>query len=88
MAQDQPNPPTRSAPPSPSSPAGWPPPEVLAGQAWDLVFNDDFDSATAIWMRNWAPWSYEVDVMEGFDRDARLLRNTYWWGSGSHFGTT
>lgn len=41
----------------------------------------------AVWLRDWAAWSYEVDVMEGFDRDARLMRGTYWWGNASHFGT-
>ena len=41
----------------------------------------------AVWLRDWASWSYEVDVMEGFDRDARLMRGTYWWGNASHFST-
>jgi len=41
----------------------------------------------ALWLRNSDPWSYEIDVMEGFDRDARVTRSTYWWGDAQHFGT-
>ena len=41
----------------------------------------------ALWLRNWDAWSHEIDVFEGFDREARLARSTYWWGAGSHFGT-
>ena len=39
----------------------------------------------ALWLRDWQPWSYEIDAMEGFDRSARTYRGTYWWGSGSHW---
>lgn len=39
----------------------------------------------ALWLRDWQPWSFEIDAMEGFDRDARTYRGTYWWGSGSHW---
>ena len=38
----------------------------------------------ALWLRDWRPWSYEIDALEGFDRDARLFRSTYWWGNGAH----
>lgn len=41
----------------------------------------------ALWLRDWQPWSYEIDAFEGFDRDARLLRSSYWWGNGSSKGT-
>ena len=41
----------------------------------------------ALWLRDWKPWSYELDVLEGFDRDARTLRGTYWWGTGSNVST-
>lgn len=41
----------------------------------------------ALWLRDWQPWSYEIDALEGFDRDARLVRSTYWWGDGSRHGT-
>jgi beta-glucanase (GH16 family) len=42
----------------------------------------------ALWLRDWKPWSYELDVLEGFDADARTLRSTFWWGNGSHVSTT
>jgi beta-glucanase (GH16 family) len=42
----------------------------------------------ALWLRDWQPWSYEIDALEGFDRDARTFRGTYWWGSGSHVSTS
>jgi hypothetical protein len=41
----------------------------------------------ALWLRDWDAWSYEVDALEGFDRDARLLRSTYWWGNAQHHAT-
>jgi hypothetical protein len=41
----------------------------------------------ALWLRDWQPWSYEIDALEGFDRDARLVRSSYWWGNGSNNGT-
>jgi beta-glucanase (GH16 family) len=44
----------------------------------------------AIWLRDWQPWAYEIDVMEGFDRHARVFRSSYWWPSGggnTHTGT-
>ena len=41
----------------------------------------------ALWLRDWKPWSYELDALEGFDRDARTFRGTYWWGNGSHVST-
>jgi len=41
----------------------------------------------ALWLRDWQPWSYEIDALEGFDRDARVLRSTYWWGDASHRST-
>ncbi|MFM7270665.1 MAG: Calx-beta domain-containing protein [Actinomycetes bacterium] len=41
----------------------------------------------ALWLRDWQPWSYEIDALEGFDRDARLVRSSYWWGNGSSNGT-
>ncbi|MGZ4675381.1 MAG: glycoside hydrolase family 16 protein [Acidimicrobiia bacterium] len=41
----------------------------------------------ALWLRDWKPWSYEIDALEGFDPDARTLRATYWWGNGSSFST-
>lgn len=40
----------------------------------------------ALWMRDWQPWSYEIDVMEGFDANARTLRSSYWWGNEQHTG--
>lgn len=42
---------------------------------------------SAFWMRNWHPWHSEIDIMEAPDRYARLMRSTYWWDGGSHFGT-
>ncbi|MFM7061410.1 MAG: family 16 glycosylhydrolase [Actinomycetes bacterium] len=44
-----------------------------------------FSMWPALWLRDWQPWSYEIDVMEGFDNAARTFRSTYWWGSGSHW---
>jgi hypothetical protein len=41
----------------------------------------------ALWLRDWNAWSYEIDALEGFDRDARLLRSTAWWGNAEHHGT-
>jgi hypothetical protein len=41
----------------------------------------------ALWLRDWQPWSYEIDALEGFDRDGRLIRSSYWWGNGSSNGT-
>lgn len=41
----------------------------------------------ALWLRDWQPWSYEIDAFEGFDRNARTIRSSYWWGDGSHFST-
>lgn len=41
----------------------------------------------ALWLRDWKPWSYELDALEGFDADARTYRGTYWWGNGSHVST-
>jgi Glycosyl hydrolases family 16 len=41
----------------------------------------------ALWLRDWQPWSYETDVMEGFDQNARTFRSTYWWGNGQHYST-
>jgi beta-glucanase (GH16 family) len=41
----------------------------------------------ALWLRDWDPWSYEIDVLEGFDRNARVLRSSYWWGNGSNRNT-
>jgi len=41
----------------------------------------------ALWLRDWQSWSYEVDAFEGFDRNARVIRGTYWWGSGSRRST-
>ncbi len=42
----------------------------------------------ALWLRDWHAWSYEIDALEGFDRDARVFRSTYWWGNGSNFSTS
>src|SRR5262249_51753523 len=36
----------------------------------------------ALWLRDWKPWSYEIDVLEGFDASARTFRTSYWWGNG------
>jgi len=41
----------------------------------------------AFWLRDWKPWSYELDALEGFDRDARTVRGTYWWGNGANVST-
>ena len=41
----------------------------------------------ALWLRDWDPWSYEIDAYEGFDRNARVVRASYWWGSGSNRNT-
>ena len=41
----------------------------------------------ALWLRDWKSWSYELDALEGFDRDARTFRGTYWWGNGSNVST-
>lgn len=41
----------------------------------------------ALWLRNYQPWRYEIDVLEGFDRHSRVLRSTYWWPTDQHFGT-
>ncbi len=41
----------------------------------------------ALWLRDWGNWIYEVDVMEGFDRQARVFRSTYWWGGGQSYST-
>ncbi len=49
-----------------------------------------FSMWPAIWLRDWQAWAYELDVMEGFDRNARVFRSSYWWPSGSgntHTGT-
>ena len=42
----------------------------------------------ALWLRDWKGWSYELDALEGFDRDARTFRGTYWWGNGSNVSTS
>ena len=42
----------------------------------------------ALWLRDWNAWSYEIDALEGFDRDARVFRSTYWWGNGSNLSTS
>ena len=42
----------------------------------------------ALWLRDWKAWSYELDALEGFDRDARTFRGTYWWGNGSNVSTS
>jgi beta-glucanase (GH16 family) len=42
----------------------------------------------ALWLRDWNAWSYELDALEGFDRDARTVRGTFWWGNGSHVSTS
>ena len=44
-----------------------------------------FSMWPALWLRDWQPWSYEIDAMEGFDATAHTFRSTYWWGSGSHW---
>jgi len=41
----------------------------------------------ALWLRDWKAWSYELDALEGFDRDARTFRGTYWWGNGTNVST-
>jgi hypothetical protein len=41
----------------------------------------------ALWMRDWGSWGYEIDVFEGFDRQSRTLRTSYWWGNGSNRST-
>ena len=42
----------------------------------------------ALWLRDWKAWSYELDALEGFDRDARTFRGTYWWGNGANVSTS
>ena len=42
----------------------------------------------ALWLRDWKAWSYELDALEGFDRDAGTFRGTYWWGNGSNVSTS
>jgi beta-glucanase (GH16 family) len=41
----------------------------------------------ALWLRDWGSWGYEIDVFEGFDRQSRTIRTSYWWGNGSHRST-
>ena len=40
-----------------------------------------------LWLRDWRGWNYEIDAFEGFDRSARVLRTSYWWGDGSSHST-
>jgi beta-glucanase (GH16 family) len=41
----------------------------------------------ALWLRDWGDWRYEIDVLEMFDRQARVFRTGYWWGGGNNRGT-
>ncbi len=41
----------------------------------------------ALWLRDWGGWGYEIDVLEGFDRQSRTFRTAYWWGNGSSRST-
>ena len=41
----------------------------------------------ALWLRDWQPWGYEIDVVEGFDAQARTFRTGYYWGDGRHRST-
>jgi hypothetical protein len=41
----------------------------------------------ALWLRDWRPWSYEIDVVEGFDAQARTFRAGYYWGDDHHRST-
>jgi beta-glucanase (GH16 family) len=41
----------------------------------------------ALWLRDWKPWGYEIDVAEGFDAQARTFRTGYYWGDGRNRST-
>jgi hypothetical protein len=41
----------------------------------------------ALWLRDWHDWHYEIDALEGLDREARTFRAGYWWGNGSNYST-
>ena len=37
---------------------------------------------SSMWMRDWQPHAYEIDILENFDVNARLMRSTYWYPGG------